>query len=468
MKKILLLCFLSFLFLFNAKATHSLGGYITYEHVSGLTYEVLLIIYADPNSPAIGRKEILLSWGDGNSDSILVDSEVLIGNDLMKRTFKSNHTYPSTANYTISLEEPNRSGGIDNISNSVNIPLYLETRLTISPTLAIKNESITLEADPIAITKIGEDFKQNLSVSEPDGDILIFELVETKGTGGASAPGFFFPDSVSINRKSGAFLWKSPQQLGVFIFTIKVTECRDGNQIGSNLIDFQVRITSKSTKTRFREVAAIPTDTNGNYEVFLNSSDSIEFSIAFSDSLLNPVELEIYSDALNESNKPSFLVDSMSTGYIRNTFKWNVNASNLRCKPYLFTFRGNSTVNFEKLEKDLSLVVYVRDQSLFNCDSACQYLINSLEDKLKMNSTLVTVYPIPFKESTTIEITNSRIMNGTLKLFDNLGRKVYSIVINNKSQIILERNNLPPGIYFYAIENEQKYVASGKLVISDF
>ena len=468
MKKILLLCFLNFLLLFYSKATHSLGGYITYEHISGLTYEVSLIIYADPNSPANGRKEALISWGDSTTDSIKIVSELLVENNILKRTFKKVHTYPGAGKYIISLEEPNRNGGIDNISNSVNIPLYLETRLTISPTLAIKNNSIVLEADPIAIGKIGEDFRQNLSVTEPDGDILIFELVKTKGTGGASAPGFFFPDSVSINRKSGEFLWKSPQQLGLFIFTIKVTECRDGNQIGSNLIDFQVRVTNSSTKTSFQETAAIPTDTSNNYEVFLNSSDSIESNIAFFDSLLNPVELEIYSDALNESNKPSFLVDSMSTGYIRNTFKWNVNASNLRCKPYLFTFRGNSTVNFEKLEKDLSLVVYVRDQSLFNCDSACQYLINSLEDKLKMNSTLVTVYPNPFKESTTIEITNSRIMNGTLKLFDNLGRKVYSIVINNKSQIILERNNLPPGIYFYAIENEQKYVASGKLVISDF
>ena len=467
MKKLLLLCFLSLFLFLNSNATHSLGGYITYKHLSNFNYEVTVIIYADPNSPANGRKETLISWGDGKKDSIKIVSEVLVENDLLKRTFKKNHTYPGGGNYIISLEEPNRNVNIDNIPNSINIPLYLETKLTISPIAAIKNNSISIEADPIAIAKIGEDFKQNLAVAEPDEDILIFELVETKGANGTTVPGYFLPDSISINRKSGEFLWKSPQQFGLFVFTIKVTECRDGNLIGSNLIDFQVRVRSLPTKSRFLETSKLPADTNNNYEVFLNSNDSLELSIAFFDSLLNPLELNAFSDAFDEMNKPSFMEDSLNTGYIRKTFKWNTNSSNLRCKPYLFTFRGNSTINFEKVEKDLSLVVYVRDQSLLNCDSACSDFINSVENKIKHGAMEVVIYPNPFQESTTVKMLNSSVANGSFKLFDNYGRKVYSIELKNKSQISLDRNNLSSGIYFYTIESEQNYLKSGKLIVTD-
>ena len=467
MKKLLLLCFLSLFLFLNSNATHSLGGYITYEHISSFNYEVTVIIYADPNSPANGRKETLISWGDGNKDSIKIVSEVLVENDLLKRTFKKTHTYPGGGDYIISLEEPNRNSGIDNISNSVNIPLYLETVLTISPFVAIKNKSITLGADPIAFAKMGEDFRQNLVVAEPDEDNLIFELVETKGTNGAIAPGFFFPDSVSINRKNGEFLWKSPQQSGLFIFTIKVTECRDGKHIGSNLIDFQVRVGSIPTKSRFLETSTLPTDTNNNYEVFLNPNDSLELKIAFFDSLLNPLELNAFSDAFDEMNKPSFMEDSLNTGYIRKTFKWNTNSSNLRCKPYLFTFRGSSAINLQKIEKDLSLVIYVRDQSLFNCDSACSDFINSVDNKFDRLAPKVVIYPNPFVEMATIKLADNSIMNGTFILYDSYGRKVTTIEVMNKTEIPLERKHLSSGIYYYSIESEQNYLTSGKLIITD-
>ena len=125
---------LSFLFLWGialiAQATHNRAGEITYRHISGLTYEFTVTIFADGTSPAIGRKDIEVDWGDNlGRDSLIVISEDDIEPDrsVIRRIWRGNHTFPGPGTYSISISDPNRNSGVDNISNSVGVPFYLET-----------------------------------------------------------------------------------------------------------------------------------------------------------------------------------------------------------------------------------------------------------------------------------------------------------------------------------------------------
>lgn len=78
----------------------------------------------------------------------------------------------------------------------------------------------------------------------------------------------------------------------------------------------------------------------------------------------------------------------------------------------------------------------------------------------------VNIYPNPFTHSITIEIQNAdfRIKNLELKIYDLLGREVHHQALSTRHEIL--NLNLPSGIYFYQVINDQQPVARGKLVVS--
>ncbi|MBT6175446.1 MAG: hypothetical protein HOH96_07805, partial [Flavobacteriales bacterium] len=79
----------------KAFATHNRAGEITYKHVEGLTYEVLITTYTKSSALA-DRPLLYLRWGDENGDD--VDSlsresiNILVG-DIKVNTYRGTHTY---------------------------------------------------------------------------------------------------------------------------------------------------------------------------------------------------------------------------------------------------------------------------------------------------------------------------------------------------------------------------------------
>ena len=149
MKKVLFVLLLTNCFVYQAIATHQRAGEITYRYISGLTYEATIITYSYAPSTA-DRNELDINWGDGKTSTLTringpsgvnpagVFCEhlgELVGVDIKRNLYIGQHTYPAASTYLISLEDPNRNYGILNIPNSVDVPLYIETQITINPFL---------------------------------------------------------------------------------------------------------------------------------------------------------------------------------------------------------------------------------------------------------------------------------------------------------------------------------------------
>ena len=83
---------------------------------------------------------------------------------------------------------------------------------------------------------------------------------------------------------------------------------------------------------------------------------------------------------------------------------------------------------------------------------------------------VVTAYPNPFTDQTTIYIQNFEAANHQndlhFTLFDLTGRKVSDMVVTNKHFSVL-REQLPSGIYFYTLLSGKNVFGSGKLVVRD-
>jgi hypothetical protein len=80
------------------------------------------------------------------------------------------------------------------------------------------------------------------------------------------------------------------------------------------------------------------------------------------------------------------------------------------------------------------------------------------------NNFSISISPNPFHASAQLIIKgNSKIKNAELKIYNALGECISSKIMNGESAII-ERENLPDGIYFYRLLND-KIAGSGKFVI---
>lgn len=455
------------LFTLNVYASHNRGGALTYKHIAGLTYEATIVTYTDigPFSQA-DRESLIISWGDGSTDSVARITTESLGFDLQKNTYTGVHAYSGIGYYTLSMIDPNRTANILNIPSSDNHPFYLESELIISPFAGGGNNSVDFLSPPILFAVIGQPFVQNLTAYDVDGDLLSFELVASKGINGQNISGYTFPNNSSIDILNGELVWDAPQGIGSYTFTVKVSECRSGIQVGSALMDFQVNVIGTATGGQFQGVSNWQMDSNGHYSDTIDPGDSIELSLIYTDALSSSVDLTAYGEPFDSFNNGSFLVNSSSTGSISKTFRWTPFFNDLNCTPIITTFRGNSITS--NIDTDITLVIYLRGQTVTNCAATCTHSQFTSIDENKYQKKVVEIAPNPFDTRTSITIANPNdIGKTTFVLYNTFGQQVRSLFFNSNGELLLERDQLPSGIYVYRIEGGKTgLIAMDKLIIN--
>ena len=93
-----------------------------------------------------------------------------------------------------------------------------------------------------------------------------------------------------------------------------------------------------------------------------------------------------------------------------------------------------------------------------NCSSLSSPIMNAEE-----TNEVVNIFPNPFNTYVNVILNNQIFTDSELRLYNILGEMVINSTLN-KQFISLETNNLPSGIYFYSIINDNKIIQSGKLI----
>ena len=331
---VLTLCFLMFGYL--SFATHQRAGYITYKHLSGMTYEITIVTYTYTPSPA-DRPKLGLSWGDGSSEDINRTEKLDLANDISKNTYIGQHTYTSPATYTLSVEDKNRNGGILNIPNSVNTAFYIETTLTINPFLG-PNSSPNILNPPIEDACINEPFEYNPSAYDTDGDSLSYVLVYCKGEGGLQIPGYSYPvanNSFSINPVTGDLYWDSPQLIGEYNVAFHIEEWRSGVLIGYVTVDMQILVSDCDNRP-----PVIADLTN----LCVEAGTHIAFPVSATDPDTQPVNNVTLTATglpfLVTSSPAIFPQPTIGLGHVSSNFSWQTECLHVRKNPYSVVFKA--------------------------------------------------------------------------------------------------------------------------------
>lgn len=332
MKRLFIIVSLFFL-VTSAFATHMRAGEITYKHINNLTYEFTIITYTYTPSPA-DRPEYEISWGDGTTSIIPRAQKINLPNDISRNTYIGQHTFPGYFTYKISLEDPNRNGGVINIPNSINVPFYIETILVINPWLG-PNNSDTLLNPPIDNGCVNVPFIHNPCAYDIDGDSISYKLIKCRGEDGLDIPGYTFPaasSSFGINHITGDLIWDSPMQQGEYNVAILIEEWRYGQLIGSITRDMQIEIASCNNH---------PPVIDEIHDTCVLAGTLLNFNVHATDPDGDIVTLTAAGGPLQLTVSPATFTQPVSgTGSVTSPFSWQTECEHVQKQPYQITFKA--------------------------------------------------------------------------------------------------------------------------------
>lgn len=284
----------------TAKASHALGGDITYECTGPNTYNIILSFYRDCEGIAPAGTQILnyssascglsgsitLSYSAGcvNAGSGLGGSASSGGTEVdpgLCTTSSVNSTcsggtfpgvtiatYCGTLNlpaacsdWVISYSECCRNSAITNLTSPASYDQYIEARINNSAAVTATgcNNSPIFITEPSKIFCLGSQECYNHQVVDYDGDSLVFSLItpldgpNTPTTFAAgysdSLPLAVVPGSFSFDRNTGNMCF-TPSQAQASVVTVQVEEYRNINGVpvlvGSTMRDVQFQVLASS------------------------------------------------------------------------------------------------------------------------------------------------------------------------------------------------------------------------------
>jgi gliding motility-associated-like protein len=354
----ILSCFLIAFFAFQQPlmATHQRAAEITYRHLDGLTYEFTLISYTFTPSPANAYRDYLrVEWGDNTADDIPRVEVKYLPNDITFNRYVGRHTFAAPSTYTISCEDPNRNGGILNIPNSVNTPLFIYSELTINPFLEGYNNSPVLLLPPIDNGCVNQPYYHNPGAYDEDGDSLSYRLVPCRGALGQVIQGYTYPPASNIfhlDSVTGDLVWDSPPKQGEYNIAILIEEWRKGIRIGSVLRDMQIIIIACDNQP---PVIELPADT------CVEAGKTLRFLVSASDPDSNEVTLTATGGPFVMTNSPATMDPNpaVGTGHTESLFRWFTNCNHIARRPYQAFFKAKDNASPVSLVNIKSLKITV-------------------------------------------------------------------------------------------------------------
>lgn len=275
MKKLLYpIFFLAILFLAtpsNVKASHAQGADIQVQQIAGLQYQVTLALYRDCSGILpLGSYTVNINSSCATTNVTVnlvgTQSEVspLCTSQLPNSTcsggaqsqpgveqwlYQGTVTLPQAcADWNFSFQECNRNTAITTLANAGLDCIYVEALL--DNVTAATNSSPAFTTLPVPYICINQPYTYNHGAIDPDGDSLVYSLVDAFTAAGTTVlySGGFSGTSpmtsvpgVSIDPLNGNILI-TPTATQVAVLAVLVEEYRNGVLIGSTIRDIQITV----------------------------------------------------------------------------------------------------------------------------------------------------------------------------------------------------------------------------------
>lgn len=341
-------------------ATHNRAGEISIEQVgdctSSLTVKATITTYTKASSTQADRDTLTICWGDGRCERVgringpgSPAKGERLENDTKKNIYVAIHTYPARGTYVISMNDPNRNGGIINVNfpNSEQIRFHIQTTYTFpNPQFQGCNNTPVLLQPPIDIGCVGEKFIHNPNAYDADGDSLSYHLIVPLQDVGLTVPNYLFPNNINpgprnnltINEITGDIVWDAPQRPGEYNLAMIIVEYRDGIPIDTIIRDMQILIKDCDNKP---PIVDVPFD-----EICVIAGTVLEFPVTSTaplDELRQQVRLTALGGPFETMINPATFTppaQGFEEDPVTKTFRWETSCEHISDQYYSVVFKG--------------------------------------------------------------------------------------------------------------------------------
>jgi Ig-like domain CHU_C associated/Secretion system C-terminal sorting domain len=375
----------------SARASHLLGGDLTYEHISGNTYRFTFKFYRDCAGITPSTTMTAYIDGCGNTQQTVPLTQYAVTEvqttcptgttnctggtspGLQEYTYTGFYTFPSVCNaWKVSMTEASRNLGINTIPMPSTPDFYIEMTIDNST----DNSSPVFSHTPIYTVCAGQAFTYNPGMVDSEGDSLAYALVNPID-GRLFNPliiNYIFPfsaasplttasgTSVVFNAKTGQISF-TPSTVGqITISTLLVKEYRNGVLIGSTMRDIQIVVLNcganqnptTSAPTNITGATFAPATNSG--EFVIGVGQTMSFSLTANDG--NAVQVLTLLSNLNLSCPGAIANITTGTGNTKTfNFTWTPTRNNIGTRILTIEARDNNCPAFGYIVKGFAIKV---------------------------------------------------------------------------------------------------------------
>ena len=233
--------------------------------------------------------------------------------------------------------------------------MYIYCELLISPFITGYDNTPMLLLPPVDNGCVHQPFYHNPGAYDPDGDSLSYKLVPCRGSLGQVIPGYTFPQastSITLDPKTGDFLWDSPVQQGEYNIAILVEEWRAGVKIGSVLRDMQIIVVACNNQ---------PPVIDSVKDTCVEAGKNLRFVVRAYDPDSNYVTLSGAGGPLILADSPATLDPNPVTafGHVQSLFHWGTACSHVKRQPYQIFFKAKDNAQPVSLATIKTINIFV-------------------------------------------------------------------------------------------------------------
>jgi hypothetical protein len=317
--------FLTLAFVFSLHlsvyATHLRAADILVEQdCNTLRYKITVRVYMNTLSrtPFGGRTyaDGHLNFGDGTPLEMIVPEKVIgpttrpdLGPEIAVASYTTFHTFARAGSYKITYFERDRSSGILNIANSLDVAY--STFVVINAQTAHCNKLPILQVAPVDRGCKGVVFYHSAGATDSDGDSLSYELTIPSKDSTRFVDNFIQPDaaifysdfahgneagtgppSFSIDPVTGLITWDAPGMQGEYNIAFKIIEWRFDAATGKY---FMISTTIRDMQIVVEDCFNGRPILNGPSDICIQAGETLTGTFVGSDPENHAVRMEVFS-----------------------------------------------------------------------------------------------------------------------------------------------------------------------------
>ena len=341
-------------------ASHSVGANITYTCLGTNLYQVKLTFYRDCSGVSPSNPMTVYWAGCGNSGSIslpqvgaALDVTPVCPSQatscsgggaygIQQYTFQANLTLPAGCNnVSLSWSECCRNAAITTLTDPDYENIYVTSM--INNTVTPCNSSPQFTNIPTPIICINQPYIFNHGAVDPDGDVLVYSLVNclegsgnnvNYGGGYSGVTPLTTSGGMTINSSSGAISF-TPSIIQVGVICVRVEEFRGGVKVGEVIRDLQFRVINCSNVSP----TATGVNATNNYTASVCQGGNLCFGINMADANAGNLVTANWNAGISGA---SFTISNNNTGTPTGTFCWTPTAGDVGVHYFTVSVEDNA------------------------------------------------------------------------------------------------------------------------------